>query len=695
MDVDASDIVEKPNAIAYGVPTPTTKLQPLPPALLSRMLRTTNTKKYDFMKNPDSRPMTASTISSRGSTRLSLYSRDSSQIISREDSKMSSHLSSRQATPKKESKKNETPKAKILKQETSDSGSEVITSDASTCRSQDSALITLKTTPQPEVLDLKEQEQQIVQPEIQDCIQKTNVHGGACEYSVVFDSPESGKTPSNKLIERLSKKTAPGAPRRKKRHTEEEPEKQTQESHPRTTTRPTTAQKSHTAENQNALVQAIGFGTGIEDQPKREIPQPEALSEEVREQYDWMVRLLGLNATKCLLSKFWEHRVEALKKGKEVLMRYTNAKLQFRGRVFDVVVGMVHKGLGDNVIQVYTHSINLCKDVLSFSVELPSSKIEICLQQLMVVILRRAGDANQRVCCMTEELLDWIVSQPHLNALNLVAKLVTEPIVDASKAYKHVIARLKLILRLVNQYGFMSKKEDGLSPESINLFVLDVLENANRRVCQEASEVVKILYFKLGLRAIHLLNIQVKENATEEYLQRALGPLIQTLIESMNAPEKTGRMQASDGLLALAMHEKVGAAFIAKYVTQPPEDLYNSAALSARLNVMTRLVCTLGFGASSKLSAEQVMLFALTGVQSCFADVHKSATDLVLAIHTKAGDKIWEYVVHLDADCIAELRKKVISKQRTSVRGGCSVKAKLNTEIGMARAKDKTGAFCL
>ena len=63
---------------------------------------------------------------------------------------------------------------------------------------------------------------------------------------------------------------------------------------------------------------------------------------------------------------------------------------------------------------------------------------------IIPVLLKRAGDANQRICSIAEELLYWLAAQEDLKGLQYIANFITKPIPDANKAYKHVVARLKV-----------------------------------------------------------------------------------------------------------------------------------------------------------------------------------------------------------------------------------------------------------
>jgi hypothetical protein len=436
--------------------------------------------------------------------------------------------------------------------------------------------------------------------------------------------------------------------------------------------------------------QVIGVGVGIEDQPEKELLEPECLGDEERERCDQWIKLLGLHTVKCLFSKHWQHRADGIKKVMQTLRKYSTAKLAFRAKLFMVFASIVERRLADNVLQVYQATGDVLKSLVDFGEGMEETSMREAMDLIIPVLLKRAGDANQRICSIAEELLYWLAAQEDLKGLQYIANFITKPIPDANKAYKHVVARLKVITHLVTEYGLQPNKEDGLSAESVNRFTLDVVETVNRRVCQDAAAVVKMLYRQLGLKAIHLLNVQVKDNASEDYLQRALGPLILELISELASPDRSRPMQASDSLLALAMHEKVGTGFVAKYVQQPPEDLYNTAALSSRLNFMTRMVATLGFSTTA-LKIEQVMLYAVPGIQSEFEEVRKAANNLVFACHNKAGDDVWQYLVAQDDAYVQDLKKRVIMNARN--QKGSFARGRLNAEVGLARAQDRTVAF--
>ena len=85
------------------------------------------------------------------------------------------------------------------------------------------------------------------------------------------------------------------------------------------------------------------------------------------------------------------------------------------------------------------------------------------------------------------------------------------------------------------------------------------------------------------------------------------------------------------------------------------------------------------------------MLYAVPGIQSEFEEVRKAANNLVFACHNKAGDDVWQYLVAQDDAYVQDLKKRVIMNARN--QKGSFARGRLNAEVGLARAQDRTVAF--
>ena len=112
--------------------------------------------------------------------------------------------------------------------------------------------------------------------------------------------------------------------------------------------------------------QVIGVGVGIEDQPEKELLEPECLGDEERERCDQWIKLLGLHTVKCLFSKHWQHRADGIKKVMQTLRKYSTAKLAFRAKLFMVFASIVERRLADNVLQVYQATGDVLKSLVDF-----------------------------------------------------------------------------------------------------------------------------------------------------------------------------------------------------------------------------------------------------------------------------------------------------------------------------------------
>mmetsp|Transcript_153154 Transcript_153154/g.267601 ORF Transcript_153154/g.267601 Transcript_153154/m.267601 type:complete len:760 (-) Transcript_153154:147-2426(-) len=721
-----------------------TKLKPLPAALLSRMMHTTNTNKFEFMKNPEAKTGSAASSTRTGSRATSFAGSLGRTRPGTGQSQVSmgsmgsfvgtgaSYTATIRAAAREAARAAEADESLSERVETvvrnqtnvldlrpdGDSATPGLTDESSSSNHGESPKVQETQVTEP-----------IVQPDMENIEEKEN---GAVVFDVVF-SPQARNAPRQDLAKRLSKRP-PGGPKRKKQQKEQAADDNGDEGDAEGETTPESREdaipRSRTARFAKTRArrvfgegcrppaqgddgelgicetpvcatpsqrrgEAIGIGVGIEDRAKIEdMPEPEHLSEQDRELCSSWVKFLGLATVKALLSKLVQHRMEGMKKVRHWMSKFKQARPDFRTKLFEVFAAIVQQKLMENVMQVYQLTADITKELLEFGHDVAPEAMHQVMDMLIPVLLKRAGDGNQRICGAAEEVIQWIASREDVKGLHHISRFITQPVPDATKAFKHVVARFRVISGLINAYGFQQARDEGLSAESVNHFTLDVIETVNRRVCQDAAKMVQLIYEKLGLKAIHLLNVQVKDNASEEYLQRALGPLIQSLMRQLGGAEgRQKAQQASDSLLALAMHEKVGSAFIGKHVQQPPEDLYDVQALTSRLEIVTRMVSNIGF-TTNCLSVENVMLYAVTGIQSEFAPVRQAAGDLVIAAHKKVGEEVWQYlVVGEENEYFTSLKKRVIAQAKSSIKGGSSIKARLKADVGMGRAQDRTVAF--
>lgn len=91
---------------------------------------------------------------------------------------------------------------------------------------------------------------------------------------------------------------------------------------------------------------------------------------------------------------------------------------------------------------------------------------------LIRVLLQRTGDMNSRICSAAVDFLMYLAALP-LVGISHISEYLTEPIENAL-AFKHVIARLNLLLTVIGQYGFAD--DGGLSPEVCRVLALEGFE---------------------------------------------------------------------------------------------------------------------------------------------------------------------------------------------------------------------------
>lgn len=239
----------------------------------------------------------------------------------------------------------------------------------------------------------------------------------------------------------------------------------------------------------------IGVGIGIEDQPQAPIGPPPELTEEQRENSAKLIAVFGEDLVRGLHSQKWVHRMDTIKEVTASMSTYTSGKRTVKVKMLEMFLQVVAALLLDSVLQVYLQCLDFFKAVVGdFASDIDPEVLQDHLGPLMHVLLQRMGDVNARICSGASDFVLYLAALPTVG-LRYVSEYVTEPVENAL-AFKHVIARINLILTLINLYGFAD--EGGLSPERVMALIVTALNGTNPKVRKQASLVVVEAYKRLG-----------------------------------------------------------------------------------------------------------------------------------------------------------------------------------------------------
>mmetsp|Transcript_43059 Transcript_43059/g.77351 ORF Transcript_43059/g.77351 Transcript_43059/m.77351 type:complete len:834 (-) Transcript_43059:43-2544(-) len=246
-----------------------------------------------------------------------------------------------------------------------------------------------------------------------------------------------------------------------------------------------------------ASVEVIGVGVGIEDQPQIQLAPPPELTEEQRAKSMKMVAVYGEETVRGLHSQKWIHRMDAIKEIASTVQTYKSGKATVKGRMLEVFMQVVGTLLMDSVLQVYLQCMDFFRVVVGeFSEDIDPAVVKEHLRPLIKVLLMRTGDMNSRICNSASEFLLYLPTVPPVGS-EFVAEYLTEPI-ENPNAFKHVIARLNLILNMITQYGFKREPDSSLAPERVMNVIVEALNGTNPRVKKQATLVVVEAYKRLG-----------------------------------------------------------------------------------------------------------------------------------------------------------------------------------------------------
>eukprot|EP00668_Euglena_longa_P020172 GGOE01025093.1.p1 GENE.GGOE01025093.1~~GGOE01025093.1.p1 ORF type:complete len:791 (+),score=167.36 GGOE01025093.1:214-2586(+) len=240
---------------------------------------------------------------------------------------------------------------------------------------------------------------------------------------------------------------------------------------------------------------AIGVGIGIEDQPQVPVRPPPELTEEQRQASAKMIAVFGEETVRGLHSQKWVHRMDSIKEVSSSMDTYKSSKRSVKMKMLEVFIQVASLLLFDSVLQVYLQSLEFLKAIVgNFASDVNPEVLREHVAPLIRVLLQRTGDMNSRICSAAVDFLMYLAALPVVG-ISHVSEYLTEPI-ENTLAFKHVIARLSLLLTVIGQYGFAD--EGGLSPEKVMAIVVDALNGTNPKVRKQAALIVVEAYKRLG-----------------------------------------------------------------------------------------------------------------------------------------------------------------------------------------------------
>eukprot|EP00755_Sulcionema_specki_P023947 Sspe_Gene.80122::Locus_50424_Transcript_1_1_Confidence_1.000_Length_1522::g.80122::m.80122 len=391
---------------------------------------------------------------------------------------------------------------------------------------------------------------------------------------------ESGKqaAPSEALLARLSRKTAPQSKTKKKKKPSDSADarrekrkadriKKSQNDAPRTTgIQPNDDDDDDSTQNDTVKTNGsqphpIGVAVGVEEAPA-DLPPPADLSPEDRKECANLISLVGEDLVKMLRSSRWQHRCDGLKELQGNLPSYPSGKHKLK--VFELCVAHIAWAINDSVYQVYQTCLALWSHLVDvYAVDIPPAAVRERVAVAIPPLIGRLGDINGRVRDAAHNLLldlarsqrvgvDFIASyattNKELDGTSVESECASEPgsirssdgetasgngaqspppAVPGNVSHwpssamgKHtvnlklLIGRLNLCLALVQEHSLRSTGP--LSVPSVMAVAVEGLQTSNFKVRKTASSVVVEVYRRHGKN-------------TEMYLQNLSSALLKQL----------------------------------------------------------------------------------------------------------------------------------------------------------------------
>eukprot|EP01006_Ploeotia_vitrea_P028520 TRINITY_DN61192_c0_g1_i1.p1 TRINITY_DN61192_c0_g1~~TRINITY_DN61192_c0_g1_i1.p1 ORF type:complete len:853 (-),score=121.10 TRINITY_DN61192_c0_g1_i1:802-3360(-) len=401
----------------------------------------------------------------------------------------------------------------------------------------------------------------------------------------------------------------------------------------------------------------IGVGVGIEDQNEVEVPEVEALSKEERRKNKEVLTIYGEEVVRNLIGKKWQHRCDALK------LILTKLKDRIALGTVDhkmwaaTVTLLADRGfVTDPVLQIYMTAIDLLQLIIESA---PAATIQALQKQMSTLIqalIQKSGDSNQRVCKAATQMLRNLAASP-LVGLSPVVAALTQQIPNPMSALKKVLSKLSILESLIVQYKFSDNGQNGIRPQPVMTFTLDCLNINNRKVREQAAQLVVQTYSQLGLRTIHFLNTLAPDDADDSTFRKTVEPLFNELLKQATTPACQQKNSAGDALLALSQHDKIGLKHVIDRILAVPPDATPSIPL--RLNLLGRFVSAFGFPQATGLTAEPLMRFAVTAFHNANEEVKTAAGALVVACHRRVGNAVWEHLQNERPEIVDELQNRI------------------------------------